>query len=91
MLKTSPKMRWLLPKLFEWKAAGKKVTILCVHRLTQWFIERVCLLFGGFDFLSLTSELKHETMEGENHKGVQRPVTKVRLPPDYLSRCRDKY
>lgn len=59
MLSTSPKMCWLLPKLREWKAIGKKVTIFCVHRLTQWFIERVCLLVGDFNFLSLTSDIKY--------------------------------
>lgn len=57
MLRGSPKMRWLLPKLWEWKTAGEKVIIFIVHPLTQWLIERVCLLIGGFNFLSVDSSL----------------------------------
>lgn len=55
MLRNSAKMRWLLPKLWEWKAAGEKVVIFCNNALSQWLIERVCLLFRGFKFLSLSS------------------------------------
>ncbi|KAJ4397493.1 hypothetical protein N0V93_001723 [Gnomoniopsis smithogilvyi] len=57
MLKGSPKMRWLFPKLWQWKNNGEKAVIFVVHPLAQWMIERVCLLVGGFNFLSVTSSL----------------------------------
>lgn len=57
MLRSSPKLRWLLPKLWEWKRAGEKVIIFIVNPLAQWLVERVCLLIGGFNFLSVDSSL----------------------------------
>lgn len=56
MLKKSAKMRWLLPKLWEWKKEGRKATVFCCNELTQWFIERICLLVGRFNFLSLSAK-----------------------------------
>lgn len=61
MLKAFPEMHWLLSKLWEWRKRGEKVVIFCVHSLTQWFLERVCLLFGAFEFLSLSSESTQKT------------------------------
>lgn len=57
MMRGSPKMRWLLPRLWEWKKSDEKVIIFILHPLAQWLIERVCLLIGGFNFLSVDSSL----------------------------------
>lgn len=63
MLNGSPKMRWLLTNLWRWKKNGEKVIIFVVHPLAQWLIERVCLLIGGFDFLSVTASLEFAARE----------------------------
>lgn len=63
MLKGSPKMRWLLPKLWQWKKAGEKVVVFTVRPLAQWLIERICLLVGGYNFLSVDSSLESAARE----------------------------
>lgn len=50
-------MRWLLPNLWHCKKTGEKVVVFVVRPLAQWLIERICLLVGGSNFLSVDSSL----------------------------------
>lgn len=58
IVRRSPKLRWLLVKLEEFKQRGDKVVVYCVHPLTQWLVEGVCSM-AEFNFLSLKSKPKH--------------------------------
>lgn len=71
LVKDSPKMKWLLVKLWQViKKEKKRVLIFCLDSMVQWSIEQVCTE-AQFNVLSmaahLTSERKRQVIDAFNN------------------------